>query len=312
MAERARIARYFAPLAEAEPGSFQLTDDAAVLTLPVGQQLVITTDSVIENIHILSSATPMQFAQKLVRRNLSDLAAMGAKPWRYTLNLHTPRDLPENWFAEFAAALNAEQTHFNMVLAGGDSTSGATAIHATMTCFGLTDAAPLRRANAQVGDDIYVSGTLGDAAYALQLLQQNQPIDDMLRARYYAPTPRLQLGQLLRNTASAAADISDGLFADLQQICTASQCGALIELMTLPLSPMLQQHHRYDLALGGGDDYELCFTAPAPAREKIASVARLLDLPLTRIGSVCAGEGVTVLDGASNPITPTHAGYEHH
>ena len=156
MGERTRIAQYFAPLAATEPGSFSLTDDAAVLTLPPGKQLVITTDSVIEGIHVLLAATPQQFAQKLMRRNLSDLAAMGAMPWRYSLNLHTPATLDDAWFAAFTAALAEEQQHFGCVLAGGDSTTGGVLIHATMTCFGLLDAAPLRRHAARVAEDVYV------------------------------------------------------------------------------------------------------------------------------------------------------------
>ena len=199
MAERDRIARLFAPLTAEEPGGFNLTDDAAIVTPPPRQKLVVTTDSVIEGIHVLPRATPQQFAQKLVRRNLSDLAAMGATPWRYTLNLHTPRGLNEDWFAAFAAALGAEQTAFGMILIGGDSTSGGDEIHTSMTCFGLIDATPIRRNGARIGNDVYVSGTLGDAAFALSLLQQNQPIDAGIAARYHTPDPRLELAKMLRN-----------------------------------------------------------------------------------------------------------------
>lgn len=309
MAERARIARHFAPLAAGEPGAFNLTDDAAVLTPPAGRQLVVTTDSVIESIHVLPHATPQQFAVKLVRRNLSDLAAMGATPWRYTLNLHTPAHLSDDWFAEFAAALLQEQTAFGMVLAGGDSTSGASAIHATMTCFGLIDGTPLRRSGAGSGDDLYVSGTLGDAAYALKMLQQNKPVSQALAARYHAPTPRLELGRMLRGIATSAIDISDGLISDVQQICTASNCGAVIEQPMLPLSPELQNHAAD--ALSGGDDYELCFSAPASQRDAIVGIARTLGLALTRIGSMTQGTGVRVVDAGNQEITPDETGWQH-
>lgn len=312
MAERERIARYFAPLAANEPGSFQLTDDAAVLMPPAGQKLVITTDSVIQGIHVLANATPEQFAQKLVRRNLSDLAAMGAKPWRYTLNVHMPHQMSDNWFALFAAALAAEQEEFRMLLAGGDSTSGASAIHVTMTCFGLLNAAPLRRNGAQIGDDLYASGTLGDAAYAHTLLQRNAPVDATLAARYHAPTPRLALGEMLRGVATAAMDISDGLLSDVTQMCAASGCGARIEQAAIPFSNHLKNvAENYRFALSGGDDYELCFAAPVSQREHIVAIAKQLTLPLTRIGSIVAGSNVSVIgtDGKALPITAT--GWEH-
>ena len=316
MAERTRIARYFAPLTAGEEGSFNLTDDAAILTPPAGQSLVITTDSVIQSIHVLPNATAQQFAQKLIRRNLSDLAAMGATPWRYTLNLHTPKNSSEDWFAQFAASLAAEQTHFNTTLIGGDSTSGGNAIHTTMTCFGLIDGAPLRRNGAKTGDDIYVSGTLGDAAYALQLLQQNAHIDAALAYRYHRPTPRLELGTMLRNIATSAVDISDGLVADIQQICNASACGARLEQSTLPLSHHLQNAAlttaaTFTFALTGGDDYELCFTAPKTHRAAIQTLAETTQLPLTRIGEITHGTAVEVVDETGKLITLSRSGYEH-
>lgn len=309
MGERDRIACYFAPLTAAEPGAFQLTDDAAVLRPPAGQQLVITTDSVIGSIHVLPNATPQQFAVKLMRRNLSDLAAMGATPWRYLVNLHTPRDLSDRWFAEFAAALAGEQAQFNLVLAGGDSTSGDGPIHATMTCLGLIDGIPLRRAGAMVGDEMYVSGTLGDAAYALAMLQHNRPVTDAIAARYHAPTPRLELGQMLRGIATAALDISDGLVSDVQQLCGASICGAIIEQALVPLLPELQQNYSY--ALSGGDDYELCFTAPASKRDAIAAISKALKLTLTRIGRITEGTQVSVLDAQHQEVTLAETGWQH-
>lgn len=316
MAERERIARYFAPLAAGEAGSFNLTDDAAVLTPPAGQSLVITTDSVIESIHVLEHATPQQFAQKLMRRNLSDLAAMGATPWRYSLNLHTPRGLADDWFAAFAATLATEQAAFNLLIIGGDSTSGGSVIHTSMTCFGLLDSPPLRRNGAQIGDDIYVSGTMGDAAYALALLQQNTSLDSALATRYHCPTPRLELGKMLRSIATSAIDISDGLVADIQQICTASNCGARIEPSSLPLSHHL--HHaalnaaqKNHFALSGGDDYELCFTAAKTQREAIAALGTSLQLPLTRIGEMMQSTGVEVIDENGSAMHLSSHGWSH-
>ncbi len=310
MGERDRIARFFTPLASREPGSFDLTDDAAILTPPPGQRLVITTDSVIETVHVLAAATPQQCAQKLMRRNLSDLAAMGATPWRYTLNLHTPTTTDDAWFAAFAGTLAAEQQRFGLTLIGGDTTSGGDRIHVTMTCFGLLEGEALRRNGAQVGNDLYVSGSLGGAAYALSWLQQNMPVSEALAARYHCPEPRLQLGKMLQHVATSAIDISDGLLADIAQVCRASHVAATIHRAVIPLQHELQHEvqqnpEAWRFALSGGDDYELCFTAAKNAREAVASLAAKIELPLTRIGEITAGNGVILLDenGAQLPIT---------
>jgi thiamine-monophosphate kinase len=321
MTEHTRIARYFAPLAAGEPGSFALTDDAALLTPPAGTQLVITTDSVIEGIHVLPATSPQHFAQKLMRRNLSDLAAMGATPWRYTLNLHTPRRLAEDWFEAFASTLAAEQTVFGLTLVGGDSTSGAAnaPIHSSLTCFGLISSAPLRRNGAQAGDDLYVSGTIGDAALGVRLLTTHRSpltIHQPLITRYHTPTPRLALGTALVGIASAALDISDGLLADITQLCNASGVGARIARDAIPHSPELQHLlHTNDSIwndiLGGGDDYELAFTAPRAAREAIDALAHELMLPLTRIGEITAEKNVSLVDDAGKKIAITRAGWQH-
>lgn len=306
MAERARIARFFAPLTAGETGAYSLTDDAALLTPP--HPIVVTTDSVIAGIHVLADASPEQIATKLMCRNLSDLAAMGATPWRYFLNLHTPA-LPENWFAAFAATLAREQTRFGLVLAGGDSTAGDKVVHATMTCIGLAEHGILLRSKAQVGDDVYVSGTIGDAALGLQLLQQTLATDSAATAhltqRYHSPEPRLTLGTALHGIATAVIDVSDGLLADAAQLAEASQVGIALQRALIPLSDAARavthaDTARWQTVLTGGDDYELLFTAPAPLREQIATT-----LAVTRIGMVTEGSGV-LLDG-----TPAHGGFEH-
>ena len=336
MGERARIAFHFARLTCDEPGAYFLKDDAAVLVPPAGKQLVITTDSVIQAIHVLADATPQQFAQKLVRRNLSDLAAMGAEPWRYTLNLHTPTGLGDEWFAAFAAALDDAQKQYGMVLVGGDSTSGSAVIHTTMTCFGLLpakppyphpagdedDGLPLSRLHAWDGDDIYVSGTVGDAALALFMLQQQLPVGAALAARYHLPEPRLELGQRLRGIADAATDISDGLVADLTRICEASYTSATILREALPLSKTLQHLVQQDsknwrFALSGGDDYELLFTASPTQRAAIQSLAIALNLPLTPIGTmeeidrVAETAEVVVIDEEGKPLPIGDDGWEY-
>lgn len=316
MRERDRIRQFFAPLTRGEIGSFQLTDDAATLTPPPRHALVVTTDSVIEGVHVLPSASPQHYAQKLLRRNLSDLAAMGAKPWRYTLNIHRTAVMDDAWFAAFTAALLADQETFNMLLIGGDSTSGNGPIHLSMTCLGLADGAVLRRDGAKPGDDIYVSGTIGDAALGLTLLQQNPAAISPLVARYHLPEPRLELGLALRGIASAAMDISDGLIADLTQLCEASSVGAILQRDAVPLhagtQPMLQQNAAlWPVILNGGDDYELLFTAHPSQRAALGDIAKKLALPCTRIGSVTSTRHVELLDGAGHALPLPQGGWEH-
>lgn len=317
MRERERIQQFFAPLTHGEPGSFLLTDDAALLTPPSEHTLVVTTDSVIETVHVLPGATPTQFAQKLVRRNLSDIAAMGATPWRFTLNLHTPHGLPDAWFAEFSKALAQEQAQFGMVLIGGDSTAAAGArIHLTMTCIGLLKGPPLRRNHAQIGDAIYVSGTIGDAATGLKMLQQSEAESLPLINRYHAPEPRLTLGYALQHIAHAAIDISDGLLADIAQLCTGSGVGATIKRDAIPRSLTLQHFLDRDAAiwdnvLNGGDDYELCFTAAPSYSKAIAHLAHTLNLPLTCIGTVTQGNGVQLVDRHGEVVNGFTNGWEH-
>lgn len=318
MAERARIATYFAPLAMGEAGSFGLTDDAAVLAPPPNKSLIITTDSVIGGIHLPPDAAPQRYAQKLVRRNLSDLAAMGAEPWRYTLNLHTPHGIDDAWVAAFADALRHEQQHFGMALVGGDTTSANTgSLHLTMTCLGLIEGTPLTRRGAKPGDDLYVSGTLGDAAFALQQLRHQASLELALTERYYAPIPRLALGQMLRGVANAAMDISDGLLADLSQLCSVSQVGATLQREALPLHPTVAAHiaqhaDGWRWPLNGGDDYELLFTAAPQQRARIASLAQTLTLPLTRIGSIHTSPEIQLFDAKGNPVPVTAQGWEYH
>ncbi|OYW14115.1 MAG: thiamine-phosphate kinase [Rhodospirillales bacterium 12-54-5] len=321
MAERERIARYFAPLAAPEPGAFALTDDAAQLIPPSGYSLMITTDSVIESIHVLPGATPEQVAQKLVRRNLSDLAAMGATPWRYLINLHTPSTLPEAWFAAFAHTLAAEQSAFHMTLIGGDSTSGGEHVHATMTCIGLLDGIALRRTGAQRDDDLYISGSVGDAALGLTLLQSASlriahSDYEFLIDRYHRPQPRLALGKALRGLATSGMDVSDGLLADAQQLAAASGVAFTLMRETVPLSDPARRLLQHDSSLWesiftGGDDYELLFTAPPSARRTIATLSEQLAMPLTRIGMVKEGSGIALHDTNGTAIPFGKTGFEH-
>ncbi len=309
MNEFDRIARYFAPLSAGEAGAFALTDDAAAFTIPAGQTLVVTTDSVIGGIHLPRDASPAQFAQKLLRRNLSDLAAMGALPWRYLLNLHLPAATPENWLQQFSATLQQEQQRFSMVLAGGDSTTGGEDIHLTATLLGLTPE-PILRRGAKAGDDLYVTGTIGEAALALPYALGEKMPDAAAQpwlARYFAPEPRIAVGLALRGIASAAIDISDGLVQDLNHLCQASGVGAVVHIPHMPLA----RSNDIETMLTGGDDYELLFTAPAALQQKIAEIARETDTPITHIGHITQETSSVFLDEAGKKRRFTRTGYQH-
>jgi thiamine-monophosphate kinase len=310
MSEHARIARYLAPLTAQEPGAFHLHNDAASLTPPAGKTLVLTTDSVIAGTHVPPDATAEQCIRKLMRRNLSDMAAMGATPWRYLLNLHLPQNTDDSWWEHAAATLASEQARYGVVLIGGDCTSGAASPHLTMTMLGLATAT-LSRSGAKAGDDVYVSGTLGDAALWLEARSNAH-----FAARYYAPEPRLALGRALQGIATSCIDISDGLLADADQLTSASHVQFMLQQPMLPLSPeaqhMLQQNPAlWRCVFSGGDDYELLFTAPCAHASMLQQLAQQTATPLQKIGSVREGSGVVLTDGEGRDITPSELGFQH-
>lgn len=322
MRERDIIANYFVPLASGEPGAFALRDDAAVLDIPNGQQLVLTTDSVIEGVHVLPHASPQQFVQKLIRRNLSDLAAMGATPWRYLLNLRAPRETADGWFAAFAQTLKAEQQQFGMVLAGGDTTLGGTHVHLTLTALGLTDGPALTRRGARAGDTIFVSGTIGDAALGLTMLQDDADANGPWVERYHRPQPRLALGKALRGNATSAMDCSDGLWLDLQRLCDASGVGARVELEKVPISDATRQlldaapdadsrSALWHMLVTGGDDYELIFTAPAAQAQALQEMARFTGTPITAIGQITEELHLRYCDARGEHAFSMQSGWEY-
>lgn len=322
MHEREIIATYFAPLTAGEAGSFSLTDDAAVLAVPKGHKLVLTTDSVIEAVHVLPDATPEQYATKLMRRNLSDLAAMGATPWRYLLNVRVPRGIGSSWFERFAATLKREQEHFKCVLAGGDTTIGGDVIHLTLTMVGLVEKDALLRSGANDGDDVYASGCIGDAALGLTMLQADSRADGAWVARYHTPQPRVALGHALRGVATAAIDVSDGLLKDLSSLCAASHVGCALALNSLPVSDDTQRlldaapndearSTIWHMIATGGDDYELVFTAPPTARTTLQEMARFLAVPLTRIGTITAERTLRYTDAAGKHVFGEESGFEY-
>jgi thiamine-monophosphate kinase len=320
LGEFERIRRFFAPLAG--PGALGLRDDAALIDGPDGQQYILTADAIVEGVHFLSDDPPAQVAQKLLRVNLSDLAAKGAVPVGYLLVTALPRAHDEAWLEAFAAGLAADQASFGIALLGGDSTATDGPATLSITALGrVASGRAVLRSGARPGDGVYVSGTLGDAALGLQALRGELPgiaggARDFLAERYRLPQPRLSLGQRLVGIAHAMLDISDGLVADLGHIVEASGVGAVIEAALLPLSPAARavvaaDPLRLSAALSGGDDYELLFTAAAEADAALTAFVDQLGLPLTRIGRIEAGSGVEVVDDRGEALAVPVAGYRH-
>lgn len=320
LGEFERIARFFAPLAA--PGGLGLLDDAALIPGPPGEQYLLTTDAIVEGVHFLAADPPAQVAQKLLRVNLSDLAAKGAAPMGYLLVTALPAARDEAWLEAFAAGLAADQARYGIGLLGGDSvaTTGPATLSVTAVGRVAAGAAVLRR-GARPGDLVHVTGTIGDAALGLavlrgELTEIDAPARAFLADRYHLPQPRVALGQKLVGIARAMMDISDGLIADLGHLCAASGVGAAIEAARLPLSEAARaavaaDPRRLGAVLGGGDDYELLFTASAEAGEALAALGRATDVPITMIGRIEAGGGVRVLDVEGAEMTVAVAGYRH-
>lgn len=317
LAEFSLINRIRARTAARADITLGIGDDAALLQPQAGLQLVVTADTLNSGVHFPPETPAADIGWKTLAVNLSDLAAMGAQPAWCTLALSLP-NAEEAWVDGFADGFFALADAHGIVLVGGDTTRGPLSL--SVTAMGqVAPGAALRRDAAQVGDDIWVSGTLGDAAIALRAWQGGTldvrgPTEDTqvehLRLRLARPTPRVALGRALVGLAHAAVDVSDGLLADLGHICVRSGVGARIDPACLPLSTAARarvgETHARDAALRGGDDYELCFTAPPAKRAAIEALGERLELPLTRIGKVVQGQGVEA-DGNERGA----AGYEH-
>lgn len=318
-----RIARYFAPLAASYSGAFGLLDDAAVITSAPGGELVVTTDTIVAGIHYLGDEPPDLIAAKLLRVNLSDLAAMGASPRAYTLNVALPADTDDRWLEAFAHGLAQDQDHFGITLIGGDSVGTRGPMVLSLTAFGEVSASgAVLRATARPGDTVYVSGTIGDGALGLlvakgDLKGVSEQNATSLLARYQKPEPRLGiLGRLSADMTLAAADVSDGLVADLGHIAEASGVALKIRADDIPLSLAARAALKHDAALRtviltGGDDYELTFCAPRHAADIVQAVAIEIGVPITAVGEVEGGSGVRVYDGAGSEIRMDRTGFTH-
>lgn len=309
------IERYFRDLgARRDDVLLGIGDDAALLRVPPDARLVLTTDALIEGVHFLADAPPRSLGHRALAVNLSDIAAMGATPSWALLALNLPQ-ADEAWLSEFAAGLGALARRHAVALVGGNLSRGPLSI--TLTLAGLLPpTGALRRDGAQVGDDLYVSGSVGDAAEGLKLLRHARPADaatEFLCARFEYPTPRVELGQALLGLASACIDVSDGLYADAWRLLQASGCGASVALECLPLSAALRTkcgQHAWRAALAGGEDYELCFSASAANAAAIDAAAARIGQAVTRIGRLQRGCGLT-LQLANTVMQFSPLGFDH-
>ncbi len=308
------IAHYFKrPAKNADLG---VGDDAALVSVTAGHQLAISADMLVEGRHFFPDADPERLGRKVLAVNLSDLAAMGATPSWFTLSLALPK-IDEPWLAAFSRGLLAMADEYDISLIGGDTTRGPLTI-AIQIAGSLPRGQALLRSGARPGDEIWVSGPLGVAAAAVMCRSGRVRLtEDVARRcdlRLDLPTPRVALGQRLRGIASAALDVSDGLLADLRHICEQSACGAEVWLDAVPFAEdlnVLPEALRQEAFLAGGDDYELCFTAPPDQHKAIISLGAELNLGLTCVGKIIHGHTVQLLDANKRPLPITFHGFDH-
>ncbi len=318
MGEFDLIARYFTrPAARALVG---VGDDCALLQPRPGTQMAISSDMLVAGRHFFEDTDPEGLGHKALAVNLSDLAACGARPLAFTLALALPR-VDEAWLAGFSRGLLALADAQGCELVGGDTTQGP--LNICITVFGETEGQPLLRHQARPGDDLYVSGHLGDAHLALQALQGQLVLPPALltqaRQRLERPTPRVALGLALRGIAQAAIDISDGLLGDLGHVLRASGVGATVEVARCAPLLAVQAHPDWPAVrtevlahvLGGGDDYELAFTAAPAQREAVARAAQQAGTPVTRIGRIEAEPGLRLVDAQGQAMPGRYASFDH-
>ena len=311
------IKRYFT---RTHPGRAVLGvgDDCALLAPAPGMQLAVSTDMLVEDRHFFAGADPRKLGHKCLAVNLSDLAAMGARPLAFTLALSLPEADPA-WLEAFSAGLFALADEHGCELVGGDTTRGP--LNICITVFGeIEPGHALRRDAARAGDDIWISGTLGDARLALAGYRDELPLDAdslaLAAARMHTPAPRVTLGRALAGSrlAHAALDISDGLVGDLGHILAASRVGATLQVDSLPAGPALAREDlavRRSFTLAGGDDYELCFTAAPEQRDAILAAARDTATPVTRVGCIDGEPGLRLVDASGAPVGMSVSGWDH-
>ena len=320
------ISRFFMPLARDMPGACGLRDDAAVLRPDPGFDLVVSADAIVSGVHFFDTAQPKDIARRGLRVNLSDIAAKGAVPLAYTLTLQLPLTTDEIWLSAFAEGLASDQLEFGLGLLGGDTTRTNGPLSLSINIFGqVPENKMISRSSSCVDDDVYVTGTIGDACLGLALEKGDLDVPTgperlELAERYLCPQPRVFLGPELLGYASAAADVSDGLIADLGHICDASGLGAEVMFLSVPLSgaarrTVTDNQPLHLSLLAGGDDYEIVFTAPETARDAIEAISQDAGVPITRIGRMIereiADSGVVVRDDSGNQLEVGNGGYKH-
>jgi thiamine-monophosphate kinase len=311
-AEFSLIARHFQPLAG--PGALDLKDDAALLTTPPGRDLVLTADAMVAGVHFLPDDPPDLVGRKLLRVNLSDLAAKGAVPLSYLMTVSAPKDTPDSWFAGFAAGLAQDQATYGVTLLGGDTTSTPGPISLSLTMIGhVAPGTAIRRNGAQDGDEIWVTGTIGDGALGLAVaLGRIADPTGFLLDRYRLPQPRV--GLELAQIASAGMDVSDGLVQDLGHICRASGLRAEVVVDSVPLSDAarIAGPNWLMTCLTGGDDYELLLAVPPGRSDALRQAASRIGIAVTRIGDFHSGPPEVMVRRASGePVALTKGGWSH-
>ena len=325
--EEELIQHYLAPLASAAPGALGLKDDCAIITPASGKDLVITTDALVCGVHFFADESPEVIAWRALAVNVSDLAAKGATPLSYLMALSLPDAPSSNWIMLFASGLRDAQDHYRITLIGGDTDRrSGVGMSVTITAIGEVPSKKMvRRGTAQVGDRIFVSGTLGDAALGLVIRRNiearrfpeiSNEQRSFLLQRFLRPTPRLELTPLLLAHATASMDLSDGLVKDLGRMCKASGVGAVVLQSALPLSAatasVTAAHEELAHApLTGGDDYELLVTVSPKEAEEFEDAAMELGVPVTDIGEIVAGGGVRVLNADGGEVTFAKVGFDH-
>jgi thiamine-monophosphate kinase len=323
-AEDSLIARYFKPIAK-HPGAFDLADDAAALAT-AGEDIVVTTDAIVEGVHFLSDDPPDTVARKALRVNLSDLAAKGATPAGFVLTLAL-RSVDDGWLRPFARALGEDATSFDCPLLGGDTVSTPGPAMISVTAFGRVPAGKMmHRSGARPGDRVVVTGTIGDAVLGLDVLKRgagaaalaaDAAAAAMLIGRYRVPQPRSALAAAVREHAHAAMDVSDGLAGDLAKLCAASGVSAAIDAPSIPLSPVAaglvaQGAVSLETLISGGDDYEILCAVAEDRFEAFAQAAREAGVAVTSIGTIIAGSAIpSFLDAQGRELALKRRSYSH-
>ncbi|WP_419904179.1 thiamine-phosphate kinase [Kiloniella sp.] len=319
------IESYFAPLSKGYEEAYSLKNDAALISVHPDHSTVVTMDTLVAGVHFLITDPAADIARKCLRVNLSDIASMGAEAFAYTLSMAYNDDLDSEWVRSFTNGLESDQKRFSLHLIGGDTVKTPGPLTITVTCFGTVPRHQcFKRSTAQPGQDVWVSGNLGDSGAGLKILTgeidvKNTSFREELIKRYRLPQPRMALGVQLLNQqlTNTAMDVSDGLLADLSHITNSSDVAAILFEENLPLSNAFTNlmignaDLKTELAVTGGDDYELLFTADRIHRDKITELSNILSLKITRIGEITEGRGVSLIRKNGEEFSITETGWKH-